>query len=758
MQPATDAFQDLSILLDWDDDDENGDDDTDELLKNDVEQSPTLPTPSLQPEEEQQHRHDDEQQQQRHDAHYSMMMNSSVTPEFRRDDEGDDRLGHGGAAPARGANSKDKATSSLLSKASSSVQGGGGGGRTCYLSSLLGAQQGQHNDVNSSNNNTALGRDDAWNERVDKLLHFVENYEFSKTPAMKTPRTSKPPRTSSSPAVVATTASAAATDTSSNTTATIRRHTTLDDSSCCKQFSEDKKAEQFFQRRQCSPRSKKKKNGEIFGKDGNDKLHQKSNESCVTVNTSPAESASVAATTIGEEQAASSPSSFHHQGAITGMSSSEVTTRGQHNDECTTDKINVVTTAEELCQEAQQERQAARTWAHEVRAAASKWIREQDELQKMLQLQLEQQQQELRADQMKQAASAMGDNSHSHQDTTATMLTLELHHHQKVVQQLEDELDQARQRHLAIQEQLHCIIDDQQERIQYLEQQLLQLEIKHKDARFSVEQQAPSSPSPDGQSQHRQVEDNGNQRRNLFKTTRINEQQQKHQQPQQQSVAAADDSSPRSVFTTTPFTLRPSQTDNDSPQSNLNVNNHSILISPESVEVPAASAIASAFDRGIRDSDTLADGSHSNKIGQLGHCSTIQKTLHHDENEPQTEMQQPCRKHRRRCRFKTPEGHDVIQYANGTEKEIRADGTTVLRFANGDIQTNSGGDGIGSSTAYYFAGTNVLRLVQTDKGFILYEYPNGQIEQHWYDETGRKVVHLPDGTRYEVVASSSNQQ
>jgi hypothetical protein len=89
-----------------------------------------------------------------------------------------------------------------------------------------------------------------------------------------------------------------------------------------------------------------------------------------------------------------------------------------------------------------------------------------------------------------------------------------------------------------------------------------------------------------------------------------------------------------------------------------------------------------------------------------------------------------------------------------------------LRFANGDIQTTSfGAEGTGSSsssTAYYFAATNVLRLVQSVHDFTLYKYPNGQIEQHWHDDEtgGHKVVHLADGTRYEVFASSSssNQQ
>lgn len=123
-----------------------------------------------------------------------------------------------------------------------------------------------------------------------------------------------------------------------------------------------------------------------------------------------------------------------------------------------------------------------------------------------------------------------------------------------------------------------------------------------------------------------------------------------------------------------------------------------------------------------------------------------------------------------RIRRNCPNGAHMVDYGNGVTKEVHADGTTVTRFPNGDVETkfcdanppdknddmyNSGGGnkkfGI---VAYFHCREGVLQVTQKD-GSILYEYSNGQVERHYGD--GTKVILYPDGTKKIVVREESRR-
>jgi T-complex protein 10 C-terminus len=102
-----------------------------------------------------------------------------------------------------------------------------------------------------------------------------------------------------------------------------------------------------------------------------------------------------------------------------------------------------------------------------------------------------------------------------------------------------------------------------------------------------------------------------------------------------------------------------------------------------------------------------------------------------------------------RHRDVAPDGTRITVYANGTRKEQRSDGALVIYFANGDIQAV---DRLGSSTAYWFADTQVVKLVDNDptSDSVLYQFPNGQVERHYSD--GRKLVQFRNNTTRWIVS------
>ena len=93
----------------------------------------------------------------------------------------------------------------------------------------------------------------------------------------------------------------------------------------------------------------------------------------------------------------------------------------------------------------------------------------------------------------------------------------------------------------------------------------------------------------------------------------------------------------------------------------------------------------------------------------------------------------------RRTRVSTETG-PIITYGNGAVKEILGDNLTIVRFPNGDVQSETADD-----RAYYFAQSGVIQVTHAKNDAVKeFHYPNGQVEEHWKD--GRKSVLYPDGT------------
>lgn len=85
----------------------------------------------------------------------------------------------------------------------------------------------------------------------------------------------------------------------------------------------------------------------------------------------------------------------------------------------------------------------------------------------------------------------------------------------------------------------------------------------------------------------------------------------------------------------------------------------------------------------------------------------------------------------------------LIVYGSGTEKELYKDGTTVVRFPSGDVETKL----IDGTVSYFHASEQVMQITQPDQSVLL-EYPNGQVERHYMD--GSKVILFPNGQKVKV--------
>jgi hypothetical protein len=106
---------------------------------------------------------------------------------------------------------------------------------------------------------------------------------------------------------------------------------------------------------------------------------------------------------------------------------------------------------------------------------------------------------------------------------------------------------------------------------------------------------------------------------------------------------------------------------------------------------------------------------------------------------------------RSRLRRRSEDGTQFVTYGNGSTKEIHTNGTTVIRYPNGDVKTCSANDG---TIAYHYAASKVTQVRKdNDASNTIFEFPNGQVEQHWND--GRKIVSFPDGTTQRVAPDGS---
>ena len=154
--------------------------------------------------------------------------------------------------------------------------------------------------------------------------------------------------------------------------------------------------------------------------------------------------------------------------------------------------------------------------------------------------------------------------------------------------------------------------------------------------------------------------------------------------------------------------------------------------------------------KGIKPSSQLEIPSRYAKSGdvQTEHKTPKANRLSLCRNGSQSETSAVSSRGSHRIRRATPNGGHLIDYGNGTTKEVHFDGTTVIRFQNGDVETKFGTNGSSSSSscvvAYYHSKEEVLQITQKD-GSCLYEYNTGQVERHTRD--GVKIILFPDGTK-----------
>jgi hypothetical protein len=295
-------------------------------------------------------------------------------------------------------------------------------------------------------------------------------------------------------------------------------------------------------------------------------------------------------------------------------------------------------------QQAWEEREKARNWARELRTSVQHWVQQQKEC-----LACER-------DQAQQSTSSL-----QHQILPRYQAALDTK--EQEVRNLHEELQQSRQHHQSVEQQLYEVIQYQQARLQQLElearKQQLELE-----ARQQQEQPQPAM---------------------MMRMT---------EEPTIPSQSEALSSAPTSTGTGT-------GTDMSTPRQ--------VAVSPEAVPVPRATA-------------------------------TIVPPVIDTSTTPRSRM-----------RRRSEDGTQFVTYGNGSTKEIHTNGTTVIRYPNGDVKTYSADNG---TIAYHYAASKVTEVRKdNDASNTIFEFPNGQVEQHWND--GRKMVSFPDGTTQRVAPDGS---
>ena len=87
------------------------------------------------------------------------------------------------------------------------------------------------------------------------------------------------------------------------------------------------------------------------------------------------------------------------------------------------------------------------------------------------------------------------------------------------------------------------------------------------------------------------------------------------------------------------------------------------------------------------------------------------------------------------------DGRRYIWFRNGTEKEITVDGSSTVKFGNGDVKTV---DGKTKKIVYFYSKANTTHTTFPD-GIEIFEFPNKQVEKHFPD--GSKEIAFADGTK-----------
>lgn len=85
-------------------------------------------------------------------------------------------------------------------------------------------------------------------------------------------------------------------------------------------------------------------------------------------------------------------------------------------------------------------------------------------------------------------------------------------------------------------------------------------------------------------------------------------------------------------------------------------------------------------------------------------------------------------------------GRRVVQFSNGTTKDIMPDGRTTVKFNNGDVKQTYPDTGL---VVYYYADARTTHTTYKD-GTEVFEFPNGQVERHMPGKS--KNIEFPDGT------------
>jgi centromere protein J len=107
-----------------------------------------------------------------------------------------------------------------------------------------------------------------------------------------------------------------------------------------------------------------------------------------------------------------------------------------------------------------------------------------------------------------------------------------------------------------------------------------------------------------------------------------------------------------------------------------------------------------------------------------------------------------------RARTTLVDGGKLVVYQNGTEKEMRPDGTCIIRFPNGDVKCTLGGESAVGIVAYYHAKEKTTHI-RHKSGVEIFEYPNGQVERNFPD--GSKDVRFADGTKRTMLPDGSKE-
>ncbi|KAL7563176.1 hypothetical protein ACA910_014453 [Epithemia clementina (nom. ined.)] len=354
---------------------------------------------------------------------------------------------------------------------------------------------------------------------------------------------------------------------------------------------------------------------------------------------------------------------------------------------------------EQAWKEAEQARQQARDWARKMRTVVTQWLEDDRKL----------------AKQYKNEESC---TLKAYQDAIAQL--------EEKVQRLEQESKDALTRYLSGEEALHQIIEQQHLRIRELERQIRESKTLP-EARINR-----SEDDSDCIRTHRTI--------NATEDEQVIEQGPRANGGLEAELTLEQGTSPQASSDTTIFeACTPNHDLAAKLKPGMTPGERSVPVSPDSEDNDDDSLIFSEDTRASSNRHVLPasfQAVHREEASQSDKQPTPRPPVAHA---PPSTTKSENRRRRRRRRLRSPRGHPIIQYGNGATKETMPDGTSIVKFANGDIQITQG-----LVAAYYYSSSDVFSVGRPD-GSIVWEFPDGQVEQHWPD--GRRVVFGPEMER-----------